>query len=130
MPFHQPIYKNKQTNKQKNKNKNNKKTTTKNSCRMFEGEKNIHPCKQNGIRTKIFLFFINPTVVHTSESWILCYLEPDFFLTQNERLSVSFRSLNVWKLEMVAGKDAELALVLVVVAALLITLLIVPTCDI
>ena len=31
---------------------------------------------------------------------------------------------------MVAGKDAELALVLVVVAALLTTLLIVPTCDI
>ena len=49
---------------------------------------------------------------------------------KNIRLSVSFRSLNVSKLEMVAGKDAELALVLVVVAALLITLLVVPTCNI
>ena len=68
--------------------------------------------------------------MQTSESSILCYLEPDFFLTLNECLLTSFRSLNVSKLEMVAGKDAELALVLVVVAALLITLLIVPTCDI
>ena len=82
------------------------------------------------LRTKGFLFFINPTVMQTSESWILCFLEPGFFLTLNERLSASFRSLNVSKLEMVAGRDAELALVLVVVVALLITLLVVPTCDI
>ena len=96
-------------------------------------KKNIHPCKPNGIRIKIVLFFINPTVVRTSESWNLCYLELDFFLTLNESLSVSFRCLNVSKLEMtemVAGKDAELALVLVVVAALLITLLIVSSFDI
>jgi len=49
---------------------------------------------------------------------------------KNISLSVSFRSLNVSKLEMVAGKDAELALVLVVVAALLITPLVAPTCNI
>ena len=38
--------------------------------------------------------------------------------------------INVLKLEMVAGKDAELALVLAVVAALLITLLVVPAYEI
>ena len=47
-----------------------------------------------------------------------------------ERLSVSFRSQNVSKLEMVTGKDAELGPVLVVVTALLLTLLVVPTCKI
>ena len=77
-----------------------------------------------------FRFLINPTVMQTSESWILCVLEPDLFLTLNEHLSVSFRSLNVSKLEMVAGKDADLALVLVLVAALPLTLLVVPTCEI
>ena len=55
----------------------------------------------------------------------------DFFLPLSERLSVSFRSLNVSKLEMVAaGKDAGLALLFVRVAALLLTLLVVPTCEI
>ena len=38
--------------------------------------------------------------------------------------------INVSKLEMVVGKHAELALVLAVVAALLITLLVVPACKI
>jgi len=38
--------------------------------------------------------------------------------------------VNVSKLEMVAGKDAELALVLAVVAALLIPLVVVPACEI
>ena len=58
-----------------------------------------------------FRFSIKPTVMQTSVSCIFCYLEPDFFLTLNERLFVSFRSRNVWKLEMVvAGKDAGLAL--------------------
>ena len=66
-----------------------------------------------------------------SVSCIFCFLEPNFFLTLNERLSVSFRSLNVSKLEMVAaGKDSGLALLFVRVAALLLTLLVVPTCEI
>ena len=69
--------------------------------------------------------------MQTSVSCIFCFLEPDFFLTLNERLSVSFRSLNVSKLEMVAaGKDPGLALLFVRVAALLLTLLVVPTCEI
>ena len=46
-------------------------------------------------RMTVFLFFINSTAMQTSESWIICFLEPDFFLTLNERLSVSIRSLNV-----------------------------------
>ena len=48
----------------------------------------------------------------------------------NERLSVSFRSLNVSKLEMMAGRDAELTLVLFLVAVLPLTPLVVPTCEI
>jgi len=75
-------------------------------------------------RMTVFWFFIKPTVMQTSVSCIFCFLEPDFFLTLNEPLSVSFRSLNVSKLEMVAaGKDAGLSLLFVRVAALLLTLL-------